>query len=392
MQGIYKTDLLLAQVLALAGDCGCGRLPATNLNLAVDTKLGDFQVLELREREQWAGKMDRLRNPVPDIHYRPEYCALFRDAGEPMLFEYREGRHAIYYPYLLRPINLLPGLGASPDQGLYDITSPYGYGGPLPDGAPGDSVWRNFYRCFAEYCREQNVITEFIRFHPLLGNHRPLSGVVPVERVSSVVVLDLNRSGEEIWAEYGRNNRKNINKALREGVRVLIEETPEHFTDFMHVYRHTLERNRAGAFYYFNQDFFQSIHCEMQGRYIYAHAYKGDDIISSELLLFNGTYLHSYLGGTLEQYFSLRPNNLLKHEAALWAQSRGINYFLLGGGHSDNDGIFRYKRSFAPGGVLDFYVGKQVHNKVLAEELARLVNANSQGETKGYFPAYRRCQ
>jgi len=346
----------------------------------------------MREREQWAKTMDRLRNPVPDIHYRPEYCALFQDSGEPRLFKYREGGQTIYYPYLLRQINLLPGLGALLDRKLYDITSPYGYGGPLADGAPGDSMWRNFCNCFAEYCKEQNIITEFIRFHPLLGNHRPLSGFIPVDRVSAVVVLNLNQSEEEIWAGYGRNNRKNINKAIHEGVRVLIEETPEHFADFMHIYRHTLKRNQAGEFYYFDHDFFQKIHSELQGRFIYAHACKDGGIISSELLLFNGTYLHSYLGGTLEQYFPLRPNNLLKHEAALWAQSRGINYFLLGGGCSDNDGIFRYKRSFAPDGVRDFYVGKQVHNNVMAEKLVSLTTANLQKETKGYFPAYRRCQ
>lgn len=354
--------------------------------------MGSFQVLDMRERPQWAAKVDRLKNPVPDIHYRPEYCALFRDSGEPRLFEYREGNSTIYYPFLLRKINLIPGLEELLDQEeLYDITSPYGYGGPLAEGAPSNSTWLNFYNCFAEYCKQQNIITEFIRFHPLLGNHRPLSGVIPVERVSSVVVLNLNQSKEKIWAGYARNNRKNINKALREGVGVLIEETPRHFEDFMHIYRHTLERNQADKFYYFDHRFFQQIHRELQGHFIYAHAYKGSRIISSELLLFNDTYLHSYLGGTLEQFFPLRPNNLLKHEVAMWAQSRGIKYFVLGGGRSDNDGIFRYKRSFAPGGVHDYYVGKQVHNKAVAEKLARLV-AGSNGTMDGFFPAYRRCQ
>jgi len=360
--------------------------------MAVYAKVGDFRVLELREREQWAGILSPLSNPVPDIHYRPEYCALFGEAGEPRLFEYREGSNTICYPFLLRRINLLPGFGEVLDQELNDITSPYGYGGPLADGEPGQGVWRNFYRYFAEYCRQQNIITEFIRFHPLLGNHRPLSEDVPVERVSSVIVLDLNQSQEKIWSGYGRNNRKNINKAIREGVDVLIEETPVHFADFNRIYQHTLERNRAGEFYYFDNRFFQHIHRELRGHFVYAHAYKGDSIVSSELLLFNNAYLHSFLGGTLEQYFPLRPNNLLKHRVILWAKNKGIRYFLLGGGRSKDDGIFRYKRSFAPDGVLDFYVGKQVHNQEMTERLTRLTDAKAKKEKDGYFPAYRRCQ
>lgn len=354
--------------------------------------MGDFQVLGLREREQWAGELDRLADPVPDLHYRPEYGGLFGESGEAQLFIYREGSSTICYPFLLRKINLIPGLAESLDQELYDITSPYGYGGPLADGDPGNKVWQNFYRCFAEYCRQENIITEFVRFHPLLGNHLPLSEIMPVARVSSVVVLDLSLTQEKIWTGYGRNNRKNINKALREGVDVLIEETPEHFEDFMTIYRHTLERNQAGIAYYFDNRFFHYIHTELQGHFAYAHACKGSRVISSELLLFNGTYLHSYLGGTLEQYFPCRPNNLLKHKAARWAKNRGLRYFLLGGGRHENDGIFRYKQSFAPDGVLDFYVGKQVHNKETAEKLARLMAAKQTREKEDFFPTYRRYE
>jgi len=352
----------------------------------------NFQVFDLREREQWVGELDRLTDPVPDIHYRPEYCALFGRSGEARLFVYRKGSNTIYYPFLLRKINLIPGFAELPDDELYDITSPYGYGGPLADGALDKSVWYGFHSCFAEYCRQQNVITEFIRFHPLLGNHRPLLDIMPVERVSSVVVLDLNRSPEKIWTGYGRNNRKNINKALREGVEVLIEEAPDHFGDFMFIYQQTLERNRAGQFYYFDRRFFHYIHSELKGHFVYAFALLGSRVISGELLLFNGAYLHSYLGGTLQEYFPWRPNNLLKHEVARWAKNRGIRYFMLGGGRRDNDGIFRYKRSFAPDGVLDFYVGKRVHNGAMAEKLAGLMDAEPGREKENFFPAYRRCQ
>ncbi|MCG8402159.1 MAG: GNAT family N-acetyltransferase, partial [Firmicutes bacterium] len=199
------------------------------------------------------------------------------------------------------------------------------------------------------------------------------------------------RPPAEIWGGYGRNNRKNIKKAGREGLEVLIEETPRRVAEFKSVYRHTLERNRAGDFYYFDDRFFDYIHNRLQGHFAYAYTCKDGVVVSAELLLFNKTYLHSFLGGTLEQFYYCRPNNILKHEAIKWAKDRGIKYFLLGGGRRDNDGIFRYKRSFAQDGVVDFYVGKKVHDSAAAAMLNGIAAARQPHKTEGFFPAYRRC-
>ncbi len=197
--------------------------------------MGHYYVLSLQDREQWLRELENVKESSPDLHYRPEYCALFKDSGEARLFIYREGHDSVIYPFLLRKVNLIAGLEGKLEQDLYDITSPYGYGGPLANPAAGEDVWDNFYRCFAEYCDRNNIITEFIRFHPLLGNHRLLKKHVEVEKVSSVVCVDLKRSDEEIWSGYERNNRKNIKKAYREGLEVVLEETHAHFTDFIFI-------------------------------------------------------------------------------------------------------------------------------------------------------------
>ncbi|MCL6561056.1 MAG: GNAT family N-acetyltransferase, partial [Firmicutes bacterium] len=294
--------------------------------------MGHYHVLSLQDREQWLQELENLKELCPDLHYRPEYCGLFRGQGEARLFVYREGTASVVYPFLLRKVNLISGLEGALGQDLYDITSPYGYGGPLASPAAAESVWDNFYRCFVQYCKKNDIITEFIRFHPLLGNHRLLTNHVEVERVSSVVCVDLKGSDEEIWSGYERNNRKNIKKAYREGLEVILEETPAHFTDFITIYHQTMLRNRAGEFYFFSGDFYDRIHKELKGHFLYAHTLRGGRVISTELLLYNETYIHSFLGGTLDEFFEYRPNNILKHEVIKWAKKKGIKYFLLGGG------------------------------------------------------------
>ena len=68
----------------------------------------------------------------------------------------------VLYPFLVRPL----------EGGRCDITSAYGYGGPY-----GRGEWR---QAFAAACREHGVVSEFVRFHPLLGNHdRPAATCAP---------------------------------------------------------------------------------------------------------------------------------------------------------------------------------------------------------------------
>lgn len=351
--------------------------------------MGNYILLVLNDREQWLRELDNLKELKPDVHFSPEYCGLFENSGEARLFVYREGDTSVIYPFLLRKVNLIPGLAGKLEQDFYDITSPYGYGGPLASPGADEQILKNFYQNFSDFCAENNIITEFIRFHPLLRNHAFLTGYIEVERISSVVCVNLEASEQEIWSGYERNNRKNIKKAYREGLEVILEEAPVHFADFIHIYNETMARNQAGRFYYFNDSFYDCIHEKLEGNYLYAHTFKGGRVISTELLLYNETYIHSFLGGTLEEFFEFRPNNILKHEVIKWAKKRGIRHFLLGGGYREEDGIFRYKRSFASGGVFDYYVGKKVHDYTALSMLENILGGGKD-DPRGYFPSYRR--
>ncbi|MBF7081411.1 GNAT family N-acetyltransferase [Desulfallas sp. Bu1-1] len=341
---------------------------------------GVYRVLGIADRGEWLDLLKRM--PAPDVHFEPGYLQVFRE-GEPRLFVYEREAQTVIYPFILRPVNGLPGAAGS--EFFYDITSPYGYGGPLYPPGTDQRLINDFYACFQQFCRENNIITEFIRFHPLLRNHELMTGLVDVARNSTVVFVDLSKTPDEIWSGYDRSNRKNINKARRENVSVVIDNSPGHFADFMAIYRQTLDRNNAGLFYYFPPDFFERVHCFLPGGHIYAHAWKDGRIVASELLIYNKHYIHSFLGGTLADYFIYRPNNLLKHEIINWAKQRGIKYFVLGGGRSDDDGIFRYKSTFSRD-RRGYYIGKKVHNE---EIVARLTGCPSPGQKEDFFPPYR---
>jgi len=360
----------------------------------VSKQWGDslYKVVNLDSPEMWNHFLKCV--PDSDIFYRPEYCQVFererKEQGRLFVCETNEGN--LVYPFFLRCINDLPCFAGKLNKKYYDVISPYGYSGPLSTCPPNAKAISFFHELWHKYCIENNIVSEFIRFHPLLENHLyPWNDDLKVEKAKQIVVVDLTLKENEIWSSYKYNNRKNISKAQRENLNVIIEENTDHLMDFKEIYYNTMERRQASSRYYFSQQFFDHITRYLPGNFAFAYVLKEKKVISAELLLFNERYIHSFLGGTLSEFFISRPNNLLKHQVILWAKAKGLKYFLLGGGYEENDGIFKYKYSFAPDGVRDFYVGKRVINQNIMSCLEELKERNGhiQHNKSDFFPSYR---
>ncbi len=119
---------------------------------------------------------------------------------------YESAYGMVYYPFLIRKI-----MGTK----FVDITTPYGYGGPLFKAINEESnlmLAQEFMRVFEKYCLLKDVVSEFIRFTPHLCNHFPMmkSGF-PVEKHCNNVVIELKKD----WAEINRDIRHSYISAIR---------------------------------------------------------------------------------------------------------------------------------------------------------------------------------
>ena len=79
--------------------------------------------------------------------------------------------------------------------------------------------------------------------------------------------------------------RKNVKKARRSGVSVELETEGARLDDFLRLYEHTLDRREAPERYRFSRTFFESIHAQLSGQFVYAHALRDERVVSSELAL-----------------------------------------------------------------------------------------------------------
>jgi hypothetical protein len=312
--------------------------------------------------------------PEREPHAHPAYASLYEETGTRALCAgWRSDTGCVLYPFLLR--NLEP-FGAD----AADLITPYGYGGPFFWGEDRAAVADGFWRAFDEWAAGERVVSEFVRFSLFEDELLPYPGEREQKLVN--VVRDLDPTPDELWMDVEHKVRKNVKKARRSGVRVEFDDSGARLDDFLRLYLDTLARREASERYAFSREFFERIPAPS----VYVHALHGDEVVSSELVLLSEHHAYSFLGGTRSDAFELRPNDLLKWELILWAKEKGKRRFVLGGGYEDGDGIFRYKRSFAPHGLVPFFVGRRVLQPELYRELTERTGRRADAN---FFPAYR---
>ncbi|AXH91737.1 GNAT family N-acetyltransferase [Micromonospora aurantiaca (nom. illeg.)] len=326
-----------------------------------------------------------------EVFAHPAYLRLFAGPQDEPLAAYARTEHGfVLYPFLLRPVDA-PHL-AEPGRRYRDVVNAYGYGGAFAEGATELDA-KEFWGAFDAWCGSRQVVSEVTRLTLFDEDRLPPPG--PVRQKLVNVVRDLRTGEEEMWREFDHKVRKNVNKARRNGVIVVVDLDGGRLDDFLGIYERTMDRRAAASGYYFPREFFERIVDELPGQFAFFHAVHEGRVVSTELVLVSALNLYSYLGGTDEAAFDLRPNDLLKFEICRWGRAQGRIRFVLGGGYAPDDGIFRYKRAFAPNGLVPFHLG----TRVLDEPAYRRLSTAHRREgsrrdpawsaSSDYFPEYR---
>lgn len=281
----------------------------------------------------------------------------------------------------------------------FDITSPYGYSGPLSYITRSNlenHLWNNFFEEFHNYCIESKIVSEFVRFNPFIKNHifleRFLKGNIKKSR--EVIYIDLNQTESLMRSGLSRGNRSSLSKALRSGIDFFCSKNKEEIETFYYLYLRTMKRNEADKMYFFSKSFFENIFLLLHNNVELFYVCYKDKIIAAAIFIFKGSFCHYYLGGSDIEFQSIRPNNLLFYKAMLWAKERGFKIFNLGGGNKLNDSLFRFKSSFSKART-DFYTYSRVHNAHIYRLLCEAKNKSKVHCDKDmiksdYFPVYRR--
>lgn len=365
-----------------------GMLPA--LEPMIEATFEVWRADDFVELSRWLAAW--LEWPEREVFAHPGYLSLYTTtSARAVCVRWRGFGITILYPFLIRDLSREPYAVATPAR---DVTTPPGYGGPAVWGegdraAAGEAFWR----AFDQWATRHEIVSEFIRFNlfhdPTLG----YPGEYDCDRKN--VVCDLALDESQMWTTVKPKVRKNVNTARRMGVHIEVDPTGERLDEFLAIYHHTMERNQAEAGYYHPRSYFQTLVRELSGQFCFFHARHEGRMISTELVLISADRVYSFLGGTLADAFPLRPNDLLKYEIMLWAKRQGKRWFVLGGGAKGEDGVFHYKWTFAPNGLMPFCLGRRILRPEVYAELVsnRKTLAYRHGDSwtarDDFFPAYR---
>ncbi len=326
-----------------------------------------------------------------DIYFKDEYARIYELNGDGKVkkFNYESEYGKVEYLFLKRDIR-------SKHNKYCDITTPYGYGGPLffpksPDKL--NKLVSDFRNEFEKYCKKNNIICEFIRFHPLLRNHKFMAEYVNTINAGTTINIDLT-SEEEILLNMKRTCRKSIRRALEKGFKAELDNSDQAWDKFIDLYYMTMNKNCASDYYYFPKDYFKNIRTFLKERSTIFKTTHNGKTISSILILSGEEEIHGHLHATDPEYYKESPNNILIYTVALWGLKNGYKNFHLGGGYGGaEDALFKFKSSFNKNGALDFYIGKKIHDFKIYNELTKLHEEKKpelRGRKLDFFPLYRR--
>ena len=350
-----------------------------------------LKVYSLAQWEQWEIVVRSFKEY--DVYYLPGYVKAFQENGdgEALLVHYESEKLQGIHVVMKRNIMSEPEFEDMGEKNaLYDLTTPYGYGGWLIEKKMQDcsEPWEKMlFDEYEKWCQRNGIVSEFVRFHPVLLNYKYGIDFYHVVPIGNTVALDL-ANPEVIWENFTSKNRNKIRKAKKLGVRIYNGRFPEIFEQFQAVYRSTMDRDHAEEYYYFDTHFFQSILEDLPRNAQIFYAVLDGKVIAASVILAANSHLNYHLSGSWGEYKNYAPINLLLYEAALWGYDNGCRIFHLGGGvGAKEDSLFQFKKSFYRGETYQFHIGKKIY---MQEAYDRLVSWRGNRDKKeGFFPLYR---
>lgn len=322
-----------------------------------------------------------LASTPHDFYHLPMYAALCarQEGGRASALHVTDGTDSMLLPLVIRPAA----------GGYSDAASPYGYPGPLVTGTADPAFARIAIVAGRQAMLDAGIVAVFVRFHPLL-DQAPPEGIGTLVRHGDTVSIDLTLPLDRLWAQTRLNHRRDILRATRLGWAARFDDWTR-LDAFMRLYRATMLRRSASAFYFFGDAYFPQLRDALAGTLHLITIERDGTIAGAGLFVETDGIVQYHLSGMDDAVRNVQPTKLMIHSAAVWARQRGDRVLHLGGGvGGDEDSLMYFKSGFSP----LRHPFTTLRMVVDAGAYASLVFARDPSldpaAKDGYFPLYRR--
>lgn len=350
-----------------------------------------ISIITIDESEKWDSIVKSFSNY--DVYYLSGYTKAFKlhGDGEPALIYYHGEESRAINVVMIRDIADDKRFENTIDSNsLFDITTPYGYGGFIIEGTLDSSNFEKINKEYSNYCNSNNIISEFVRFNPLLDNAKLNNEIYEVTDLGKTITIDLV-SRNQIWDDLSSKNRNVIRKAILSGVEIFWGRNLELIDKFVPLYEATMNKDEATDYYYFDIDFYKSVLVDLKYNSMFFYAVYEQKIISISIILFGNSNMHYHLSASDQEFQSLAATNMLLYEAACWGCENGYKFFHLGGGlGGKEDSLFKFKKAFNKHSESCFSIGKKIFDQEKYDKLSSVRSIEPDFNIKAsFFPLYR---
>ncbi|MCK8824335.1 GNAT family N-acetyltransferase [Fuchsiella alkaliacetigena] len=355
----------------------------------------EIEVLSWSDRKKWNEIGRSFENW--DLYFTPEYSKVYENIGDGKVqaFVYKDDNLTVLYPYLLKKVNDLAVFDDLEEE-YFDIASPYGYCGPLFSEKTNDKnqiekSTESFFEAFHKYCKENNIVTEFVRFHPILNNAKLARKHIKTEFQGKTVASNLRRRWSDMWDdEFDSDTRSKIRKSIRNDIQVNLarkDEIKEIMPVFKKLYYSTMDKNDARDYYYFDHNYFKGFEELLLDDIIIFYAIHNKKIIAASLVMVKSDYVHIHLTGSKKEFLNLGCNNLIRYRILEWAKFNKFSYVHHGGG---KESLLKFKKGFS-NLSFNFHIGRKVHNQKKYSKLKQIWKKKNEVDDDNfdYLPIYR---
>jgi RimJ/RimL family protein N-acetyltransferase len=330
-QGFIKSDNSNFHIL----------MKITREDYLTDKKPFGFKyIITIDQEEEWRNLVKRTINY--DFYHSWTYHSL-DGSGIPLLFVYEEGDNFIGIPLIKREIQ---------GSEYYDLTSVYGYSGPISNKAfhsLSPNFVCNFKSNFLAFLKEEKIVTVFSRLNPFFNQTDLMEEFGGVVDNGKVVVLDLLISLEEQRKAYRESTLRTVKQLKKKGFYVKEATTEDDINTFALIYKLNMLRVEASATYYFDYAYYKALldSDEIDARLLFVYD-KNDYPICGTIVVITNGIIQAHLIGTREEYLADSPAKFLTDEITIIGRTLGVRFFNLGGGLGfKEDSLFRWKTNFS---------------------------------------------
>lgn len=265
----------------------------------------------------------------PDLYFTPEYgeaCEYSDNAEwECCIFE------DLIYTYLKIP-SIVSGIT------YYNLLTPYGYSGYY---YIHKNTYDSFIPLFRDISLKKNYLTEILRQNPYININISNYEILKKKTIFAIKVDNYETFLKKVLH---KDKKENISAANKLGFTFSLHEIYNHdlMNNFITLYKSNMKRINADAYYYFNDNYYNSLK-KIKNAHFAVVRNNSNSIIGMSIIFIFKDFIHYHLSCTDNSSKSISCfliTNVVKNLS--------INkLFILGGGLVDNDGLYNFKKSLS---------------------------------------------